>query len=124
MTAFFGGWFPARAARRPAIGSTPSSGMAEVIEEMAELDQRRIGKTAARIARALEARQPATASVATVLNNLSDTLIVVPDWGDPGGQVLVNKTGSGPTATYKLTREGLKLAHHLRPREVAGVSQA
>lgn len=102
--------FPARAARRSAIGSTPSSGEAECLAILADNDQRRLGLTYAQVARALETRAPVAASVATVLDAISGTY--------------VTKTGSGVSATYKLTRAGQKRARRGRPRTIAGVSQA
>lgn len=85
-------------ARHPAIGSTASSGQAELLQALANIDLRRKGVTAAEVARALNPRQPATAGVTTALNAISATLVTA---------------GGG---TYKLTRLGLKTARRSRPR--------
>lgn len=89
-------------ARHPAIGSTLSSGQAEVLRVLKRIDHRRQGVTAAQVARALRVgkERPATADVATVLDASSATY--------------VTKVGS----TYKLTRAGIKIALRVRARPI------
>lgn len=98
------GFFPARASRRPAIGSTPSSGETELLRALRRIDLRRRGATYDQVARALKVRQPNGADVGTALDAISATY--------------VTKSGSGASATYTLTRTGLKHAKSARARAV------
>lgn len=86
--------------RHPVIGSTLSLGQSEVLRAMAHVDHRRLGLTAAQVARALSAglRRPSTSAVTTVLAAISTTYV----------------TTAG--STYTLTRAGLKRAVHPRAR--------
>ena len=88
-------------ARHPELAASPGSGLPAVLGALADLDMRRLGVTRLKMAKTL-GRQVSGAEAGSVLDGVSGTL--------------VTKTGSGDTALYKLTRVGLKLGRHPRPR--------